>query len=307
MMETKQLWFGIDGGGTRSRIALVDDKLHMVAYAEGASTNIYSVTSEQVGRNLQEIITQACTMVGIRREELQGGCIGSAGLGRKKEIDWYRSIITSILGDSVPVALCTDGEILLCGGLGSLEGFCLISGTGSLALGRSSDGQLIRAGGWGYRLGDEGSAWWIGHMAIVRSLRSMEGRDIPTTLLDHIIREFGLAGVEDLVEFIHHRSTKAQEASIAPLVTSLAQNGDTLALRILHEAAEELVALIGSVIERMPPIVKKELVLAGGVFDHDRIVRNRFLEKFRLRYPLFTIIEPKGSALDGACRLAFEH
>lgn len=304
MIETKQLWFGLDGGGTRSRIALVDNRLHVVAYAEGASTNIYSVPPEQVVRNLQGIITQACTMVGIRPEDLQGGCIGSAGLGRKKELDWYRLIITSILGDSVPVELCTDGEILLCGGLGSLEGFCLISGTGSLALGRSQEGQLVRAGGWGYRLGDEGSAWWIGHTAIIRSLRSMESRDITTTLLEPILKELGLVCAEDLVEFIHHSATKAQEASIAPIVTSLAQNGDTLALQILYEAAEELAALIGSVIERMPSTVKKELVLAGGVFDHDMIVRNRFLERFRSMYPLFTIIEPKGSALDGACRLA---
>ena len=304
MMDSKRFWFGLDGGGTRARIALVDESLHMVAYAEGASTNIYSATPEQVARNLQDIISQACTMVGIEPEELQGGCIGSAGLGRMKEVDWYRMVITSILGDAVHVVLCTDGEILLCGGLGSLEGFCLISGTGSLALGRSPDGQLVRAGGWGYRLGDEGSAWWIGHMAIVRSLRSREGRDIPTSLLEPILREFDLACAEDLVEFIHHRSSKAQEASIAPIVTSLAQDGDALALRILQEAAEELVALIGSVIERMPSTVKMELVLAGGVFDHDMIVRNRFLERFGLIYPLFSIIEPKGSALDGACRLA---
>ena len=36
----------------------------------------------------------------------------------------------------------------------------MIAGTGSIAL-SLKEGMLQRCGGWGYQLGDEGSAYWI--------------------------------------------------------------------------------------------------------------------------------------------------
>lgn len=45
--------------------------------------------------------------------------------------------------------LCNDGETLLVGALESTEGYCLIAGTGSLALARDREGRTARAGGLG--------------------------------------------------------------------------------------------------------------------------------------------------------------
>jgi N-acetylglucosamine kinase-like BadF-type ATPase len=41
------------------------------------------------------------------------------------------------------------------------EGIALISGTGSVAYGRTSSGLEARVGGWGWRVGDDGSGAWI--------------------------------------------------------------------------------------------------------------------------------------------------
>jgi N-acetylglucosamine kinase-like BadF-type ATPase len=41
------------------------------------------------------------------------------------------------------------------------EGIALIAGTGSVAYGRTSDGREARVGGWGWRVGDDGSGAWI--------------------------------------------------------------------------------------------------------------------------------------------------
>ena len=45
--------FGIDGGGTNSRIRLEDDKGNLFAEAIGSSTNIYSVGAKTVEYNLK--------------------------------------------------------------------------------------------------------------------------------------------------------------------------------------------------------------------------------------------------------------
>ncbi|MDR2158606.1 MAG: hypothetical protein LBP23_00905, partial [Treponema sp.] len=76
---------------------------------------------------------------------------------------------------------------------------CLIAGTGSVALGRSGDGRLVRSGGLGYMLGDEGSAAWIGRTAIARILRSLEGRDLPSSMLRALLEKAGRTQSEDRI------------------------------------------------------------------------------------------------------------
>ena len=298
------LYFGIDGGGTHSRLAIVDSELHVMVKVVAGSTNIYSVSQETACRNLEELFGRACKEISIERSDLVRGCIGSAGLARPHEMALFRGFFNKILGPDVPVKLCTDGEILLCGGLNSLEGYCLVAGTGSVALGRSNNGTLVRAGGLGYMLGDEGSAWWIGHEAIVRTLRGNEKRDLESSLLPEILKRCKLSEPQDLVAYVHHQASKADIGSLAPLVTEAARNGDALALDILHKGAQELALLVQSVVKRSPFINHKELVLAGGVMEHDEIVRDRLISILGIDLPDLKIGFPTGSALEGACILA---
>jgi glucosamine kinase len=300
------MFFGIDGGGTRSRIAVVDQNLQVLGSAVGGSTNIYSVTKDEVFQNLTTLIDTVCARISIDRTAFTAGCLGSAGLGRPKEKVLFQEFFSRLLGDLVPVHLCTDGEILLCGGLQALEGFCLVAGTGSLALGRVLEGPLVRAGGLGYMLGDEGSAWWIGHEAIARTLRSVEDRDLPTSLLPILLKACSLQEPQDFIAYAHQQATKAEIAALAPLVTAAATKGDALALAILQQAAQELAVLVESVVQRSPGVSNQELVLAGGVMEHDAIVRERLVSILQKRLPGLRVGPPRGTALEGACLLAVQ-
>jgi N-acetylglucosamine kinase-like BadF-type ATPase len=59
------------------------------------------------------------------------------------------------------VKVVSDAEILLMAGAASGPALALICGTGSIVYGRTVTGELIRAGGWGYLFGDEGSGYAI--------------------------------------------------------------------------------------------------------------------------------------------------
>ncbi len=303
---SRPLYFGIDGGGTHSRIAVVDQELQVLGNAIGGSTNIYSVSKDEVFQNLTTLVDAVCVRISIDRSALTAGCLGSAGLGRLGERALFQDFFNRLLGDQVPVHLCTDGEILLCGGLQALEGFCLVAGTGSLALGRTLEGTMVRAGGLGYMLGDEGSAWWIGHEAIARALRSAENRDLPTALLPSLLQACNLQEPQDFIAYAHQKAGKAEIAALAPLVTLAATKGDALALDILQQAAWELASLVESVVKRSPGISNQELVLAGGVMEHDAIVRKRLLAILQERLPGLRAGSPQGTALEGACLLAVQ-
>jgi N-acetylglucosamine kinase-like BadF-type ATPase len=302
--DRNAIFFGIDGGGTRSRIALTNGEGKQLVRCEAGSTNIYSVTKEEVFANLSQLLDRALESAGLAKQDLRAGCIGSAGLGREGDQRIFREFFDKLLGPEFPVKLCSDGEILLCGGLENLEGYCLIAGTGSIALGRSRAGAMVRAGGHGYMLGDEGSAAWIGRTAIARCLRSLEKRDMDTALLPGILKAAGLAQAEDLIRYVHHEADKAKIAALAPVVTAAAREGDSLALDILHTGARELALLARSVLAQSGGIGNKEMVLAGGVIEHDEIVTNRLKEILALEFPDLALSRPKASALEGASMLA---
>jgi N-acetylglucosamine kinase-like BadF-type ATPase len=297
-------YFGIDGGGTHSRIALVNPEGEELARFEAGSTNIYSVNKEAVFENLSALLDGVFEKAGLGKTDLAGGCIGSAGLAREDERALFRSFFDRLVSPSFPVKLCTDGEILLCGGLEASEGYCLIAGTGSIALGRAADGRLVRSGGFGHLLGDEGGAAWIGQKAVSRLLRSLEDRDLPTGMADDVVGFCKCSSPQDLIRYVHHEAGKAEIAALAPLVTEAAQRGDPLALDILHGAAAELSLLVKSAVTRSPWINNPVLVLAGGVIEHDEIVRRKVTELITKEFPGFTLQRPRKSALEGACFLA---
>jgi len=288
-------YFGIDGGGTRSRLKVVDEAGNTLLETTGESTSIYSMSPEVVTRNLKSLLEP------LSRFPIRSGCMGSAGLSREKEKTFFRNIFSTLL-PTVPVHLCSDGEILLVGGLLSMEGYCLISGTGSLSLRRDADGHITRSGGFGYMLGDEGSGWWIAHQALMRSLRSMEKRDVNTSMLSALLSALSLEHVDDLITYMHHRVSKAEVARLAPVVTTFAEKGDPLARQILIDAAGELSALVESIYSSQ--LDHQELVYAGGVMEHDTIVRETFLRLLSERLPSVTVTQARGTALDGACMLA---
>jgi N-acetylglucosamine kinase-like BadF-type ATPase len=301
---SNKYFFGIEGGGSNSRLALTDEEGKVLTTSEGRSTNIYSVTKEDVFDNLSALLDSALESAGISKEDLAAGCIGSAGLGRDAEKILFQEFFDVIIRPEFPVMLCGDGEILLCGGLENLEGYCLISGTGSIALGRSAKGDLVRSGGHGYLLGDEGSAAWIGWSAIARILRSMENRDLATDMSGAILEATGLSRIEEAIHYIHYSSDKVKVATLAPVVTAAARKDDPLALDILRTGAAELALLVKSVVDRSPWINRKELVLAGGVLKNDEILVKMLKENISRDLPALLVSSPKGTALQGACMLA---
>jgi len=235
---------------------------------------------------------------------IKGLCFGSAGLARRQEQVKWKAIFDEFFKTDFPRILASDAEILLTGSHMAVSGLGLIAGTGSICIGRNEMGKMVRSGGLGSALGDEGSAWWIAMQAVQRTLRSKERRDIETSM-DKAIRAFyHLEDWQDCVPFFNDRNlTKAVVADFAPYVTSYANKGDLLAKDILSEAAEELVTLVLSVPGRMEQPFSARLTLAGGVLEHDSTIRSLFLK----RLPSDIVVCPtKGTALEGALLLAYE-
>src|SRR4030095_5169289 len=92
-------------------------------------------------------------------------CLGIAGVDRAPDEAIVRGIMKRI-GYKATILVVNDALIALQAGIGDLPGIVIVAGTGSIAYGRNAKGEAARAGGWGYVLGDEGSGYWIGRLAL---------------------------------------------------------------------------------------------------------------------------------------------
>ena len=293
--------FGIDGGGTHSRLRVFEMESGRVEKeCRSGSTNPYSVGEEAAKENVRQLILSA----GVPLTELKRGCLGSAGVSRPAEKQLFRAFFDDFL-PGCRVYLCNDAETLLAGSLQGTEGYCLICGTGSIALARSRSGELCRSGGLGYMLGDEGSALWIGWQAIRRALRAREGRDLSTDMLPLLQAHFSLEHPDDFVAYTHQRFQKAEIASAARLVLEAAAAGDPLARDIAHQAARETALLVKSVMDRLP-LEEKRVALAGGVVEKNDHFRALVLAEISRACPGARPFLGRGDALTGACILALQ-
>jgi N-acetylglucosamine kinase-like BadF-type ATPase len=314
--DTAEAWvFGIDGGGTSSRLR-AETLSGTTLYEGGAgSTNMNSNSRDSVTGTLVSLLHGAFTS-GLAPQACKAGFIGSAGVdseaGKKTMIDALgQAFGRAAAGDAHIGAIRpvlgagNDAEPALVGALDDTEGYLLIAGTGSIAYARADSGASVRAGGWGHFLGDEGSAFWVAFQGIVRGLRSSEGRDTPTTVLEAALDHFGLADPEALIPFVYADFDKTRIASFAPRVAAIAANGDPLARAILGQAAAELAALVVSVHARLGSIIERSrLALYGGLLEKNAELRSAVADLITQAVPGMVIVKPAGDAQAGACLLA---
>jgi N-acetylglucosamine kinase-like BadF-type ATPase len=199
-------------------------------------------------------------------------------------------------------------------------GVVVIAGTGSVAYGRLETGQEMFRGGWGYIMGDEGSAYDIGRNALRAACQASDGRlgtffippseSLPyflpstTQLVKDIPAHFGMKTLRDLHQAIYSsKISRPQIAGLAAVVTAAAQQGDEIARGILATAGQDLARAALAVIDGLGRMIKGiDVYTTGGVFRAGPFVLDPFREMLQ-RYPVHSAAF---SPVVGALFLALE-
>src|SRR5207248_11531548 len=117
-------------------------------------------------------------------------------------------------------------------------GVVRIAGTGSIAYGRNEEGEEDRAGGWGYLIGDEGSAVWCGLEALRAVAHAVDGRGSPTHLEPLLFHELGVGEFGEVLPHLYGRPHPAPAISAATRALAVASSeGDAIATNILQRGA----------------------------------------------------------------------
>lgn len=143
------------------------------------------------------------------------------------------------------------------------SGVLVIAGTGSIVMGRTLTGEVVRAGGWGYLLGDEGGGYRIGLAGMQAIARAYDG-GTTTTLVQALNERVGLDTPEAIIQHVYTPAWSM--ADIAPLVLEAATRGDLVSRRILHEQTANLADLARLLMQSHPDITPK-LRFTGGLTE----------------------------------------
>ncbi len=305
MAEEQPYYLGIEATGrTVALLAGPDGEI----LGEGTATSaVYSVMGqERSSQALWTAIIGAFSSAGINtRDLLQANltlpevaaiCVGMTGVERPKDESQVRRILNSF-NLTKNIIVTSDAHIVLEAGC-NLENFsdpafgvAVLAGETGQAFAKGRDGRTARSGGWGYLLGEEGSAYYIGLQAVKALLRAADGRGRETALAAMVEHDWKIPAnrpdtlaqrVYSLLAGLGTGGNKAQLeesqetykrtlAGLAPLVEQAAANGDEVAAAILDDAARSLAEAANAALARVgldqpaPAPAKSPTFQIGGI------------------------------------------
>lgn len=268
----------IDGGGTGSRLAIesAGGRVAVEAGRANAFTDFDAACA-----NLMDGLHRLAGVAGRPVAEVSAlpACVALAGV-----ID---EAIARRVGEALGLSQARvedDRPASVEGALGMRDGALAALGTGSFFAVKTGR-ELKLAGGWGARVDDRASAFWIGREALAATLEAADGVGPPSPLTEELLSRFGTPAA--IADFALH-SGPSEVALLAREVDAAAREGDIVAHDILSRAAAHVLKTVAAL--GAPPDMA--LCFTGGaaaavvaVLPDDTKAR---------------LIDPEGTSLDGA-------
>jgi glucosamine kinase len=296
------LWLAVDGGQTATIaiVAGIDGTIRGV----GRGGPIRHHTESRADVDARTAIKAAVgdAIAGIAGEETVVCCC----LSLTGSTVIAESAVRELLPETHTLVLASDALAALATGTLGSGGIGLIAGTGVVAVAKGRSGGPIRRGGWGWLLGDEGGGFWIGLQGLRAAARHLDGTGPRTTLaqvLPASLRQIDMHGVREHMNRLD--LDRAEVASLARDVDSIADGGDAVAISILDEASRRLSSLVLATIEGAAFLEPDERVVvgSGGVLQSSRVVASlsRILAD---EVPEYRFVLPGAAPVVGAWYLA---
>ena len=305
-MARRALTLGIHGSANKSVAILADETGVVLTRREGASLNGSGLGFDNVARILYVLITRCCEDARCTSDDLAGLVVGIGGVERQEDSARLCETVNGLFSKNgkkpLPMTVEPDWRAVLEGAFDGSDGVVILAGADTIVVGKTPRGQVVRVGGWGRLLGDEGGGFYIGREALVALTQECERRGTSGRLRDVLCQKFKFDTREHILSAIYQE--KFDIASLAPVVIDTAANNDVVAQRILDRAAALLADQARIVVMQMGLLRKVRLVMAGSLVDHETVYANTLHMKLLKVLPQVEIRVPLHEPAYGAVLLA---
>ncbi len=273
---------GVDGGGTKTTVVLVDAMGVERSRVRTTTSNAAMIGHEAAGHVLKAAIERAWEQAG-GKHVLAAAWLGLSGGDRPEDHVQLRPYID----DLAPAIRMTNDAELILGALPGSIGVAIVSGTGSIAFGRNAEGERVRSGGWGQVIGDEGCGYDLARRMFDAFAREVDGRGPATTLTPRLAEHLSLAEPHQLIAWVYRPGTsKGDIAGLSRIVLDEAAAGDPVATAIVAESARQLAETAAAAGRRLGFEHKLPLALTGGLLINDAPFRDIVVNHLREDWPL---------------------
>lgn len=262
-MNSENLTIVVDGGASGCRLAAFDNCGVQCAFAQDGPASL-SIGQDKAWQHIRQGLSSLAVQIGESEDWLpQYLWMGLAGTLQTTRYEHFLSLVPA---EVYPV-VTTDGHAQLLGAARGKPGICLALGTGSVIHWLDTEGNLDKAGGWGYPIGDEGSGAWLGAKLVNRYLwyrdmslnKNMQSKDISSSMFYALEQRIG-KDVSD-IQLWSTNTSSTEMASLAPIIADAANTGDELAKNLVDSGIHYCQKLIDLAPENLP------VFIVGGLAD----------------------------------------
>jgi N-acetylglucosamine kinase-like BadF-type ATPase len=269
------MYLGIDGGGTKTKLVLMDKKENIIAEALGGPSSIDTVTTDVTGESITTAWNTICNEIGYV-PKIDSVFAGLGGIVHDYHSENIKSLIYHLDGITTSTLITVKNDMYnaLASSLKFSNTIALIVGTGMVAFGIDKSGKTYKSGGWGYKEGDSGSAYDLGFQAIRKMIRAYDNRLENTDFTQAIYQVLELKSVNNFVDTLEEWSgNRTRIASLAPIVTKFANQGDIHAVSIVEQATDELASAVKAVYEKLS-LTETTCVVIGSLGNADGVFKD---------------------------------
>lgn len=268
---------GIDSGGTHIVGQALEKTGRVIFETQSGPGNIL-LNQAQTYQNLTTILSTIFEQ--LDRRDCEHILVGIAGVETTNNAGEVATFLTAHFG--VKTDVISDAQLALLNGLEGQDGTLVIAGTGSVVYGRQNK-KMIRYGGWGFLLGDTGSAYQITASAMKEMLHQHD-QQTASTLTQPLLAMLKAADVKQAVQ-IYYTLQRKDIAAFAVKIAELAESSNAEAQQILTQQAyalgDEVLGLYAHYQEPLP----QRIAFSGSVLVHNTTFRQTLLSYIQQHYP----------------------
>ena len=302
------MYLGIDGGGTKTAFIIIDKQGCIYAQHEETTSYYIEIGLDGLKDLLIRGVEKTLKKANLTTDQIDFAFFGLPAYGEDSAVIEEITNIPSLLISTKKYACGNDMVPGWASALGCKDGINIVAGTGSIAYGELN-GVTARCGGWSEIFSDEGSAYWISKCGLELFTKMSDGRLYKSPLYYIFKEHFQLSNDLDICGIILNQwqGSRSKIAQLSLLVRNAALAGDTLALNIFEQAAQELALMINSTRHKLRYKEKEQVNVSysGGVFNSQALILEPLKKYLSTISTSFKLIEPKyqpviGSALYAA-------
>ena len=262
----------IDGGNSKTDVALVSSDGMLLATARGPGINSHQVGADQTALILDAVVKEAAASAGVRGSGWAAlhtvACLANADLP-EDEAELGAAIQAHAWSPTATVVNDTFA-ILRAGLVDETQphwGVAVVCGAGINCVGVAPDGRVTRFLALGAIAGDWGGGSGLGLEVLWHAARAEDGRGPDTLLAGYVTSHFGVERVEEVTLGIHKGKIDDDELiGLCPVLLRAADQGDRVARTVVKRLAEEISVMTITAMRRLDLLgPATPVVLGGGV------------------------------------------